>query len=95
MCTLVTVLYQVPNNVMSCKTICALRKNGINLFKNLKHDSHEFIILSNANMFLMPNTKSTFSCISETNVRMSNLWPCLSIIIGMMNNTLTKCPFLT
>ena len=42
----------------------------------------------------MPNTKSTFSCISETNVYISNLWSCISIIVGMKNNTLKIVCFL-
>ena len=37
------------------KTICSLGKNGIDVFKKLKHDSHEFIIPSNSNIFLIPN----------------------------------------
>ena len=32
------------------KTICSLGKNGIDMFKKLKHDSHEFIIHSNSNI---------------------------------------------
>ena len=75
------------------KIICSLGKNGINLCKKIKHDSCEFTIPSNSNIFQMPYTKSTFSCISETNVKISNLWPYVSMIIGMMNNTLTNCPF--
>ena len=55
------------------KTICSLGKKGIDLFKQLKHDSHTFIMPSHPNIFLMPNTKSTFSCISDTNVKISNL----------------------
>ena len=77
------------------KTICSLEKNGINMLKKLKHDSHEFIIPSNSNILLMPNTKFTFSCISDTNVKILNLWSCTSIIIGMMNTTLMNCPFPT
>ena len=50
---------------------------------------------SYSKMFFVPNTKSTFSCISDTKVKISNLWPHISIIIGMMNNTLTNCPFPT
>ena len=41
----------------------------------------------------MQNIKATFSCISETNVKISNLWPCISIIIGMINNTPILCGF--
>ena len=50
------------------KTSCPLEKNGINLFKKLKQGSHAFIIPCNSNIFLMSNTKYTFSCISDTNV---------------------------
>ena len=75
--------------------ICSFGKNGINLFKKLKLDSHEFIIPSSSSIFFIPITKYTFSCISETNVSISNLWPCISMIIGKMNNTLTNYSFLT
>ena len=77
------------------KTICSFARKGINLFKKLEHDSHEFILPSNLNIFFMPSTKSMFSCISDTSVKISNLWPCISITIGIMNNTLTNCPFPT
>ena len=40
---------------------------------------------SNSNIFLMPNTKSTSSCTSETNVYILNLWACISMIIGIIN----------
>ena len=39
----------------------------------LKQHSHEFITPSNSNTFLLPKTKSTFSCISDTWVYTSNL----------------------
>ena len=35
-------------------TICSLGKKGIDLFRKLKHDSHELMIPSNSNMFLIP-----------------------------------------
>ena len=76
-------------------TICSFGKNGIDLFKKLTQQSHEFIIPSNSNIFLILKTKSTFSCISDTNIKMSNLSLCICIIIGIMNNTLTKFPFPT
>ena len=60
------------------------------LFKNLKQQSHEFITPSNLNTFLIPNTRSTFSWISEMRVYISNLCPCMSIITGIINNTLTN-----
>ena len=65
----------------SFKTIYFLGKKGINLFKRLKHDTLKFTMPSNSNIFLMPKTKSSFSCISIT--------------IGMINNTLMNCPFPT
>ena len=68
---------------------------GMDLFKKLKQQSHEFIAPSNSNIFLMPKTKSMFSCISDTKVYTSNLCLCISTIIGIMNNTLMNCPFLT
>ena len=77
------------------KINCSLGKNGIDLFKKLKHDSCEFIIPSNSNIFFILITWSTFSCISDTNVWISNLCPCISIIIGIINNTLTNCPYPT
>ena len=53
--------------------ICSLGKNGIDLLRKIKHDSHEFIIPTNSNMFFTPRTKSTFSWISDINVKISNL----------------------
>ena len=50
---------------------------------------------SNSNTFFMPNTNSTLSCISDTNVNTSNLWPCISVITGITNNTVTHCPLPT
>ena len=41
---------------------------GTDLFKNLNLQSLEFITPSNSNTFFMPKTKSTFLCISDTNV---------------------------
>ena len=63
---------------------------GMDLFKKLKQQSHEFIT-HNSNMFLIP--KTTLSCISDTKVYILNLCPCISTIIGIMNNILTNCPF--
>ena len=70
-------------------------KISMDLFKKLKQQSHEFITPSNSNIFLIAKTKSTFSCISDTKVYISNLCPCISTIIGIMNNTLMSCPFPT
>ena len=41
---------------------------GTDLFKNSNLQSLQFITPSNSNTFFMPKTKSTFSCISDTNV---------------------------
>ena len=41
---------------------------GMDLFKNLKQQSLEFITPSNSKTFFMPRTRSTFSWISDTNV---------------------------
>ena len=43
-------------------------KLGIDLVEKLKQQFHEFITPSNSNIFLIPKTKSTFSCISDTSV---------------------------
>ena len=40
----------------------------------------------------MPKTKSMFLCISDTNVKFSNLWLCISITTGIINK---NCPFPT
>ena len=49
------------------KKYLLLRKESIDLFKKLKYDSHKFIMPSNSNIFLIPKSKSTISCIFETN----------------------------
>ena len=59
----------------SFKIILSLGNKGIDIFKKLKQHSHEFIIPSYLNMFLIPRTRSIFSCISDTQVYTSNLWP--------------------
>ena len=41
---------------------------GMDLFKNLKQQSQEFITPSYSNTFFIPKTKSMFSWISDTNV---------------------------
>ena len=76
-------------------TACSFEKNGIDLFKNLNDESHMSIIPSNSNTFIMPNTKSTLSCISDTNVNTSNLCPCISSIMGFTNSTAKHCPLPT
>ena len=68
---------------------------GMDLFKNLKQQSLEFITPSNSNTFFMLKTRSTFLWISYTNVQISKLCPCTSIITGMINKILTHWPFPT
>ena len=46
----------------------------------------ELIIPSNSNIFFIPKAKSTFSYISETNINISNLWQCVSMITGIIND---------
>ena len=68
---------------------------GIDPFKKLKQQSDELMTPYSSNTFLIPKTKSTFSCLSHTNVYISNLCPCMSTIIGIINKTLIYCPFPT
>ena len=49
-------------------TIHSFEKIGMDLFKKLKQQSHEFMMPSNSNIFFIPKIKSTFSCISDTKV---------------------------
>ena len=63
----------------------------MDLFKKLKQQSHEFITPSNSNMFLISKTKSMFSPISDTRVYISNLCPCISIIMDIINTTQIVC----
>ena len=44
-------------------------KNGIDLLRKLKQDSLESITPSSSNIFFIPITKSTLSCILETKVK--------------------------
>ena len=76
-------------------TMCSFGKNGTDLFQKLKQQSHELTMPSSSNTFLISKTKSTFSCLSDTNIYISNLCPCTSTIIGIMNKTPTNCPFPT
>ena len=76
-------------------TIHSFGKIGKDLFKKLKQQSCAFMTPSNSNIFLIPKTISTFSCISDTKEYISNLCLCISTIIGIMNKTLMKCPFPT
>ena len=71
-------------------TIHSFGKMGKDLFKKLKQQSHEFITPSNSNTLLIPKTRSMFSWISDTNMYISNLCPCISTITGIMNRTLTN-----
>ena len=70
-------------------------KNGIDLLRKLKHESHKSITPSSSKIFFIPMTKSMLSGISETKVKISNLCPCMFTITGITNNTLTYCPFPT
>ena len=70
-------------------------KIGKDLFKKLKQQSHKFMTPSIYNIFLIPKTKSMFSCISDTKVYILSLCPCISTIIGIMNKSLMNCPFPT
>ena len=51
--------------------IYSFRKHGVNLFKELKHDYLEMSIPSTSNIYFIPRTKSTFSCIPETAIDIS------------------------
>ena len=73
----------------------SLGKNGMDLFRKLTQESCESIIPSSSNKFLIPITRSTFSHISDTSVKISNLCFCIVIIAGMTNNTPTYCPLPT
>ena len=50
---------------------------------------------SNSNTNFTPNTKSQLSCISDTNVNTSHLWPYTSTTTGITNSTATHCPLPT
>ena len=76
-------------------TMHSFGKIGKDLFKKLKQQSHEFITPSNSNRFLIPKTKSTFSCISDSEVYISNLCPCITTIIRIINNALMNCSLST
>ena len=76
-------------------TMCSLGKIFRDLFKKLKQQFCKFIMPSNSKMLLIPRIKSTFLWISDTKVYISNLCPYISIIIGIINKTLTNCPFPT
>ena len=73
----------------------SFEKNGIDPLGKLKQEFPESITPSSSKRFLIPNTRSTFSCISETKVKISNLWFWIVIITGMTNNTPTYCPLPT
>ena len=74
-------------------TIHSFGKTGKDLCRKLKQQSCEFMAPSNSNIFLILETMSTFLCISDTKVYISNLCPCMSTIIGILNKTLTNCLF--
>ena len=75
--------------------MCSFGKIGKDLLRKLKQQSHKFIKSSNSNIFIIPISRSMFSWISDTSMYISNLCPCMSIIMGIMNKTLTNCPFPT
>ena len=54
-------------------TMCSFGKIGKDLFKKLKQPSHEFISHLNSTIFFIAKIQSTFSCISDTEVYISNL----------------------
>ena len=70
-------------------------KNGIDLLRKLKQESHESITPSSSKIFFIPMTRSKLSWISDTKVKILNLCPCISIITGIMKGMLTYCPFPT
>ena len=74
-------------------TVSSFGKKGKDLFKNLKQQSLIFMTPFHSNTFLIPNIRSTLSWIYDTNVYISNLWPYISAIKGIMNRTLMNCPF--
>ena len=49
-------------------TMHSFGKIGKDMFKKSKQESHESIKPSNSNIFLIPKTKCTFSCIFATKV---------------------------
>ena len=61
----------------------SLGKKGMDLFKKLRQESHEFTTPSNSKMFLIAKTKSTFSWISDTKVNTSNLCSHMVKITGI------------
>ena len=67
----------------------------MDLFRKLTQESHESITPSSSNKFLIPITRYTFLCISDTSVKIPNLCFCIVIIMGMTNNTPTYCPLPT
>ena len=69
---------------------CYLGKKCIDLFNKLKHYSLELIIPLNPNMFSIQ--KLNLHSHVFLNVNISNIWPCISYITGIMNNSLTYCP---
>ena len=54
-------------------SVFSLGKNRMDLFRKLKQELHESITPSSSKTFLIPKTKSTFTWISETRVKLSNL----------------------
>ena len=70
-------------------SIFPLGKNGMDLYRKLKQESHESITPPSSKIVLIPKTKSTFSCISQTRVKISNLWLYMFIFTGILYSTPT------
>ena len=67
-------------------------KIGKDLFRKLKQQFHEFITPSTSNIFLIPGTRSMFLWISDISMYISNLYLCMSIIMGIVNKNFDKLP---
>ena len=74
--------------------MCSFGKIGKDLFRKLKQQFCEFLTPFNSNMFLIPRTKSML-CGFLILACIFHICLCMSIIMGIMNKMLTKCPFPT
>ena len=75
---LLTILLQMgplllPSFVLLAEVQSSLWENGMDLFRKLKQELHESIMTCSSNTFFIPRTKSIFSWISDTKVKISNL----------------------
>ena len=59
--------------------MCSFGNMDRDLFRNLKQQSHEFITPSNSNIFLIPNTRSTFSWILRQECK-SQIYVCVHLL---------------